>query len=465
MLSDEWTVRRRRDVLKHSPPHHRLALPLAGLLAVIAAVASCGGGAGAPSGSPPVVAGDPPLPPMVLQAEPALRDEAPETAALPSLPPPPKPLPAPPPEEHRITVRTGETLGLYERWSALSEDDLKEQNNLRRARGLRVGNSFTLTMTPEQAVQFSRMRREFHRRREEAFFRTHEVTRLMAYVVRPGDTLRAISRRYSEVPRWLMEKVNQGHDLSHLRPGDIINLPVVREASPASQREAEARAAAVPDGESAGGEGGYQLPRPRGALQFERPPLGDGAAPPPRRRAWADADDSDEVGRPASAAGQGDRAGADDAWFSDAAGDGPLPPATVDVRVKVRKGECIALYAQWSGVSTDRIVRTNDLLDPSRLRVGQELRIPLPEPDVGEFYERRRAHHNGGAPAAAAAQPSAVPAGGSFVYTVRQGDSAWKIAVKRFGLSLQDLQVLNPTVNLDRLRVGDTLLIPNSAVR
>ena len=437
-----------------------------------------------PVAAPQVVQEDPPLPAMALSGtpEPELPAAAEEEAPPESVPAAPDPLPPDAPEEHHYTVQTSETIGLYERWSGVPAAEIKDQNGLRKS-WLRVGQSVRIKMTPEQAVQFSRMRREFHRRREEAFFRTHEVTQLMAYVVRPGDTLRGVSTRYSEVPRWLMEKVNRGHDLSYLRAGDIINLPVVREVAPGSERDAAARAAVVAE---SGDWASYELPEPGGPVRVRTTPLAelgdsavgnDGADAP----AWDDGTDGGDgtgaAGAPAAPVKRAFQPPETDGWFSDGEGDPPPPPPVVDVEVKVRKGERLVHYAEWSGVPVSRIAQVNEMLDPGRLKVGQALKIPVEEARVADFYEKRRLFHNGPdpeppaavIPAARGARPRAAAAAAgdepSFEYTVRAGDSAWKIARGRFDIPPSELERLNPDVNWARLRAGQKIRIPGSVVQ
>jgi LysM repeat protein len=447
-----------------------------GWCALVVGLAACDGGS-APVAAPQVVQGEPQLPPLALAGG-AAPGAGGVIEAPPPLPPPPDPLPPPEPEEHRITVRSGETLGLFERWSGVPVADLLEANRLKKARGLRVGQPFVIVMTPEQAVGFSRTRREFHRSREEAFFRTRAIVKLMPYVVQSGDTLRAISTRYSDVPRWLMEKVNRGHDLTHLRAGDIINLPVVREAPPAAARELEARAAAAAAALDGGGDAdAFALPPPERAVQVLSTPLAGGSGGPADEPgvAWDDgsgaasaagAEAATEAGAPVPRSGV--------TWFSDDEGDGPPPPVVVNVDIKVRKGERLVHYAQWSGTSIDRIARANDLLDPGRLKLGQALQVPVEEARVTDFYEQRRVFHNGpdptpqrGAAVRALARPAAAEEGltRTFGYTVRPGETAWEIGVKRFGLTMRQLEEHNPAINLNRLRTGDVLQIPVSVIR
>lgn len=55
-----------------------------------------------------------------------------------------------------------------------------------------------------------------------------------------------------------------------------------------------------------------------------------------------------------------------------------------------------------------------------------------------------------------------VRGSGRAVYTVRQGDNAWTIATRR-GLSVDGLAKLNPGINLEKLQIGDRLIVAGSA--
>lgn len=47
-------------------------------------------------------------------------------------------------------------------------------------------------------------------------------------------------------------------------------------------------------------------------------------------------------------------------------------------------------------------------------------------------------------------------------YVVKRGDTAWELATKVFHVSLEELQAVNPDVDLERLRPGMRLLVPPS---
>jgi spore germination protein len=93
----------------------------------------------------------------------------------------------------------------------------------------------------------------------------------------------------------------------------------------------------------------------------------------------------------------------------------------------VNPGESLEQIANRYGVTTDSIIRLNDLDQPDRLVPGQALVIPI----SGRFY------------------------------TVQQGDSFYSIA-NRYGVSLQSLIQINPNVDPTQLRVGQVLRIPQA---
>lgn len=55
-------------------------------------------------------------------------------------------------------------------------------------------------------------------------------------------------------------------------------------------------------------------------------------------------------------------------------------PRSVDQRYIVREGDSLSIIAARFDVTEAAIMRANDLSDPDRILVGQELIIPPPEP-------------------------------------------------------------------------------------
>jgi LysM repeat protein len=121
--------------------------------------------------------------------------------------------------------------------------------------------------------------------------------------------------------------------------------------------------------------------------------------------------------------------------------------------VTVRSGDTLGRYASRHGVSVESILRANPGLNPRNMQLGQSIVIPggavQPAPRVasasGQDYELRDG------------------ASGSRRYTthvVRSGETAWAIAVKKYGIGPGDLAAANPEINLDRLQPGTVLRVP-----
>lgn len=96
----------------------------------------------------------------------------------------------------------------------------------------------------------------------------------------------------------------------------------------------------------------------------------------------------------------------------------------------VQRGQSVYRIAQLYGTTVEAIVAVNELVNPSRIVVGQALVIPI----VGSFY------------------------------TVQAGDTFFRIA-QRFGISMEELARVNGLSMNDPLRVGVVLYIPPAPKR
>ena len=129
--------------------------------------------------------------------------------------------------------------------------------------------------------------------------------------------------------------------------------------------------------------------------------------------------------------------------------------------MEVLSGESLSHYSAWSGVSVQRIMETNGLTDPNRLRLGQKMKLPLQDEAIEVFYSKRKGFlEKRGAEPTQIAGHAAPP---WKTHRVASGESAWVIAVQRYGISLSALAKSNPNVNLERLQPGMVLRIPNQA--
>ena len=113
-----------------------------------------------------------------------------------------------------------------------------------------------------------------------------------------------------------------------------------------------------------------------------------------------------------------------------------------DVLHRVQRGETVSGIAARYRVSQSALVQLNNLRSQNFIRVGQELRLP----------------GNNGARPITLAQRDGVPSGDGGTYIVRAGDSIDGIA-RMYGVSPGDLLARNAIANVDRIYVGQELVV------
>ncbi len=102
----------------------------------------------------------------------------------------------------------------------------------------------------------------------------------------------------------------------------------------------------------------------------------------------------------------------------------------------VRPGDSLTALAQRYGITLEQLAAANNLTVTTRLIVGQQLVIPV-----------------------AAPQPGALG-----TYRVQPGDTLSSIAV-RFRTTVQNLVALNGIANINRVFVGQVLVVPTVPVQ
>jgi LysM repeat protein len=125
----------------------------------------------------------------------------------------------------------------------------------------------------------------------------------------------------------------------------------------------------------------------------------------------------------------------DGVGFPEVAESGVAPELVGRIRYEVASGDTLSEIAEEYDVSVEDILRWNGL-DSDRLSIGQVLTIRTSgSSSSSSSSERERS-----------------------TYTVRSGDTATTIA-RRNGFTLAELQRWNRRANLDRLRIGQELVI------
>ena len=124
--------------------------------------------------------------------------------------------------------------------------------------------------------------------------------------------------------------------------------------------------------------------------------------------------------------------------------DNVAPPAGFSEHTII-KGETFGVLAKRYGVTTKAIEAANPGVNPTRLKIGQKVKIPPPKP-----AGNGRATANG-----------VIRETGEKIYTVKSGDNLLKIA-KAHGVTAKQIRSHNglPT---DQIRVGQKLKIPVKA--
>ena len=108
-----------------------------------------------------------------------------------------------------------------------------------------------------------------------------------------------------------------------------------------------------------------------------------------------------------------------------------IPQNTPSLLYKVKRGDTLVKIAKKFDVSSKNLQITNKIANPNRLKVGQNLIIPGHSPQTNQF-----------------------------VYQVTRGDTLLKIA-RKFDVSSRSLMMANDLANPNRLKVGQSLVIPD----
>lgn len=130
----------------------------------------------------------------------------------------------------------------------------------------------------------------------------------------------------------------------------------------------------------------------------------------------------------------------------------PVSPS----RYTLRRGETLAHFARWAERPVEDVASSSHLDLDGTYAVGTELALVLTDEERSAVEARRDAHHQRRARNYLASRSSTA----TEFYPVRTGDSAWVIARERLGMPVWMLESLNPSVDLDRLRPGQELLVP-----
>lgn len=128
------------------------------------------------------------------------------------------------------------------------------------------------------------------------------------------------------------------------------------------------------------------------------------------------------------------------------------PPAGTKLYYyKVQPGDVVGQIADRYGVRASQIAYWNNLRR-YRIKVGQRLKIYTTPSKAA------RAGRTGSVSATAKSIPQPVTSGPGTYHTLRSGDTIWDIA-KRYGVSVGQIQRLNPGLSPKNLKVGQRIRV------
>jgi peptidoglycan endopeptidase LytE len=124
----------------------------------------------------------------------------------------------------------------------------------------------------------------------------------------------------------------------------------------------------------------------------------------------------------------------------------------------VKKGDSLWKIAKSQNVSIGDLARANNLTKTSALKIGQKLQVPsVAKAETATTVTASVIPTAGPTDASA---PVAAPAGDGQQYTVKSGDSLWKIA-RQQNVSVAAIKSAN-NLTADALKIGQKLHIPTA---
>lgn len=105
--------------------------------------------------------------------------------------------------------------------------------------------------------------------------------------------------------------------------------------------------------------------------------------------------------------------------------------------ITIRPGDTLFNLARRYNTTVQAIINVNPGIDPNTLPVGELICIPNPTPG----------------------RPFPEPCPNGTIYLIKPGDTFFAIA-RRFNVSVDALLAANPTVNPERLQIGQQICVP-----
>jgi membrane-bound lytic murein transglycosylase D len=126
-----------------------------------------------------------------------------------------------------ITVRPHESIGHYAEWAQVSAASVRRLNGLSYHQRIHVGQTIRVNYARVGKQQFEEKREAYHRQLQQEYLEKYKIERIQTHIIRPRQNVWYLCQYKYKVPLWLVEKYNQGKDLTQLNVGDKVLIPIV----------------------------------------------------------------------------------------------------------------------------------------------------------------------------------------------------------------------------------------------
>lgn len=127
-----------------------------------------------------------------------------------------------------FSLRRGETLTHFARWSEIPVEDIADISGLDLEELHAVGTTIQLPLTAEQRSHVEEQRERHRVRRVEGYLASRGGSvGVEFHRVRTGESAWSIARDAHGMPVWLIEAYNPSVDLEQLRPGQELQVPLL----------------------------------------------------------------------------------------------------------------------------------------------------------------------------------------------------------------------------------------------
>jgi len=156
-------------------------------------------------------------------------------------------------------------------------------------------------------------------------------------------------------------------------------------------------------------------------------------------------------------------------------GPGPMPPGpgrrcpVGSFAYMIQAGDTLFKIAQKNNTTVQAIINLNPGINPNSLQIGQMICVPgvrttepqIQEAEVQEVEMQEVEMQEGEMQAVEARQLRTCPSG-SFAYTIKSGDTFYKLA-QTYNTTVEAIRALNPGLDPYNLQIGQVICIPGGS--